>query len=226
MTTYFYGRNSDVESFEKGSSIETQLSKCKSYASIKDLTIDVKIIEQVSGTVPFERREKGYELVKKLKKGDHIICSHLDRFSRNTLNLLTCVDKFKRQKISLHFVDVGGEVTGSDAMGSVFLKLLSVFAEFYAKQISEKSKATKQRMIRENKYTGGFRPKFGYDVDDNGYLIPCEKEQSIIRQMKLLREEGNSYQKISQLVTKSSKKKFPQSWVFNILKREGERGVA
>ena len=44
--------------------------------------------------------------------------------------------------------------------------------------------------------------------------------------MKLLREEGNSYQKISQLVTKSSKKKFPQSWVFNILKREGERGVA
>jgi hypothetical protein len=32
----------------------------------------------------------------------------------------------------------------------------------------EKSKATKQRMIKENKYTGGFRPKFGYDVDDNG----------------------------------------------------------
>jgi len=226
MTTYFYGRNSDVESFEKGSSIETQLSKCKSYASIKDLTIDVEIIEQVSGTVPFERREKGYELVKKLKKGDHIICSHLDRFSRNTLNLLTCVDKFKRQKISLHFVDVGGEVTGSDAMGSVFLKLLSVFAEFYAKQISEKSKATKQRMIRENKYTGGFRPKFGYDVDDNGYLIPCEKEQSIIRQMKLLRDEGKTYKTISEVITKSTKKKFPQSWVFNILKRENLKAVA
>ena len=47
--------------------------------------------------------------------------------------------------------------------------------------MSEKSKATKQRMIEENKYTGGFRPKFGYDVDDNGYLVPCEKEQSIIR---------------------------------------------
>ena len=64
--------------------------------------------------------------VKKLKKNDHIICSHLDRFSRNTLNLLTWVDRFKRQKINLHFVDVGGEVTGSDAMGSVFVKLLSV----------------------------------------------------------------------------------------------------
>ena len=105
-------------------------------------------------------------------------------------------------------------------MASTPFLLLSVFAEFYAKQVSEKSKATKQRMIKENKYTGGFRPKFGYDVDENGYLIPCEKEQSIIRLMKLLRKKGNSYQKISKIITKSTRKKFPQSWVFNILKRE------
>ena len=226
MTTYFYGRNSDLESFDKKSSINTQLSKAKSYANIKNLTIDVEIFEQISGTTPFERRPKGYELIKKLKKNDHIICSHLDRFSRNTLNLLTWVERFKKQKIFLHFVDVGGEVTGSDAMGSVFVKLLSVFAEFYAKQISEKSSATKQRMIKENKHTGGFRPKFGYDVDDNGYLIPCEKEQSIIRQMKLLRDEGKTYKTISEVITKNTKKKFPQSWVFNILKRENLKAVA
>ena len=220
MTVYFYGRNSDSESFERNSSIQTQLSKCKSYANIKDLKIDVEITEQVSGTVNFERRLKGSELLSSLKKGDHIICSHLDRFSRNTLNLLQLVEKFRKQKVSLHFVDVGGEVTGTDAIGSVFLKLLSVFAEFYAKQVSEKSKATKQRMIKENKYTGGFRPKFGYDVDDNGYLVPCEKEQSIIRLMKILRKKGNSYKKIAEVVTKSTRKKFVQSWVFNILKRE------
>ena len=73
---------------------------------------------------------------------------------------------------------------------------------------------------KENKYTGGFRTKFGYDVDDNGYLIPCEKEQSIIRLMKLLRKKGKSYKQISEIVTKSTRKKFVQSWVFNILKRE------
>ena len=67
---------------------------------------------------------------------------------------------------------------------------------------------------------GAFRPKFGYDFDDNGYLVPCEKEQSIIRLMKILRKKGNSYKKISEVVTKSTRKKFPQSWVFNILKRE------
>ena len=75
-------------------------------------------------------------------------------------------------------------------------------------------------MIKENKHTGGFRPKYGYDVDENGYLVPCEKEQSVIRLMKILRKKGNSYKSISEKVTKATRKKFDQSWVFNILKRE------
>tara|TARA_B110000027_G_scaffold130004_1_gene152225 strand:- start:2202 stop:2507 length:306 start_codon:yes stop_codon:yes gene_type:complete len=75
-------------------------------------------------------------------------------------------------------------------------------------------------MIKENKFTGGFKPKFGYDVDYNGYLVSCEKEQSVIRLMKILRKKGNSYKSISKKVTKATRKKFPQSWVFNILKRE------
>ena len=220
MTTYFYGRNSDLDSFDRGSSISTQKTKAESYANIKDLKIDVYMVEQVSGTIPFERRTKGFELFQKLKRNDHLICSHLDRFGRNTLDLLQMVEKFKRKKISLHFVDIGGEVTGSDAMGSVFLKLLSVFAEFYAKQISEKSKATKQRMIKENRYTGG-KKKFGYDLDENNYYVPCEKEQSLIRQMQTMRTAGESYKTISENLTKSTRKKFPISWVHKLVQREG-----
>ena len=75
-------------------------------------------------------------------------------------------------------------------------------------------------MSKENKHTGGFRPKYSYDVDENGYLVPCEKEQSVIRLMKILRKKGNSYKSISEKVTKTTRKKFLQSQVFNILKRE------
>ena len=39
--------------------------------------------------------------------------------------------------------------------------------------------------------------------------------------MKILRKKGNSYKSISEKVTKTTRKKFLQSWVFNILKREG-----
>ena len=221
MTVYFYGRNSDIGSFERGSSVATQLSKCKSYCNIKDITIDVEVSEQVSGTVPFERRPKGFELMQKLKPQDHLVVSHICRFGRNTLDLLTMVEKFKKQKISLHIVEIGAEVTGSDAMGSVFLKLLSVFAEFYATQVSEKTKASKDRLKSQGKFLGGFKAPFGYDVDDNNFLVPCEKDQKIIREMKYLKQSGNSYKKVSEIITAKTKKKFASSWVWAILKREG-----
>ena len=219
MTVYFYGRCSADENFEKGSSIETQLSKCKSYADLKDLTIDKEITESISGTVKFNNRPLGLEVMNDLKRGDHIICSALDRFSRNTLDLLQVIEKFKRLKVSLHFTEFG-EVTGSDAMGSVFVKLLSVFAEFYSKQCSEKQIATKQRLIKENRFTGG-KKKFGYDLDQNNYYVPCEKEQQVIRQMQLMRKKGLSYQRVAESITESTRKKFPVSWVHKILMREG-----
>ena len=218
MTIYFYGRCSADENFDKGSSIDTQLSKCVAYGVIKNLTIDKEITESISGTVQFKSRPLGLELMSDLKRGDHIICSALDRFSRNTLDLLQTIEKFKRMKVSLHFTEFG-EVTGSDAMGSVFLKLLSVFAEFYSKQCSEKQIATKQRLIKENRFTGG-KKKFGYDLDQNNYYVPCEKEQQVIRQMQLMRKKGKSYQKVAEEITASTRKKFPVSWVHKILMRE------
>ena len=219
MTVYFYGRCSADENFEKGSSIETQLSKATAYGVIKNLTINKEITESISGTVKFANRPMGLEIMSSLKRGDHIICSALDRFSRNTLDLLQVIEKFKRMKVNLHFTEFG-EVTGSDAMGSVFVKLLSVFAEFYSKQCSEKQKATKDRLKSQGKFFGGKKP-FGYDVDQNNYLIPCEKEQQVIRDMQLMRKQGTSYQKVADQITKTTRKKFPVSWVFKILNREG-----
>ena len=218
---YLYGRCSAEENFNKGSSIETQMLRCRGYISMKSLDDSVtEIIEQISGTVKFEKRVEGFRLLQSLKKGDHIICSSLDRFSRNTLDLLTLVEKFKRQKVKLSFLDIGGEVTSQDAVGSVFLKLLSVFSEFYSQQLSEKQKDCKAKMISQGKFTGG-KKRFGYDVLDNGQYIVCDKEMSVIREMQYMREQGQSYQSISDEITKSTRKKFPKSWIHRILQREG-----
>ena len=220
---YLYGRCSAEENFNKGSSIETQLLRCNSYITMKGLEGSItEITEQVSGTVKFEKRVEGFKLLQKLNKGDHIICSALDRFSRNTLDLLTLVEKFKKQKVKLSFLDIGGEVTGSDAVGSVFLKLLSVFAEFYAHQLSEKQKDCKAKMISQGKYTGG-KKRFGYDVNDDGTYRVCEKEMSVIKEMQFMRSEGIKFQDISDKLTNKHRKKFVVSFVHKILKREGEQ---
>ena len=216
---YVYTRNSNVEAFEKGSSRETQIKKCSSYASIKDLVVDEIVQEQCSGQLPFDRRDKAFELLKKLKSNDHIICSHLDRFCRNTLSLLQMIQKFKKKKIYLHFVDLNCEVTGSDAIGNVFLTMLSCFSQFTAEQTSQKIKSYKERMRTENKFSGG-KMTFGYDKDENGFFIPIEKEQEVIREMLLMRKQGKSYRNISSQITKSTRKKFPLSWTHKIIQRE------
>ena len=220
---YLYGRCSAEENFNKGSSIETQLLRCNSYITMKGLEGSItEISEQVSGTVKFEKRVEGFKLLHKLNKGDHIICSALDRFSRNTLDLLTLVEKFKKQKVKLSFLDIGGEVTGSDAVGSVFLKLLSVFAEFYAEQLSQKQKDCKAKMISQGRYTGG-KKRYGYDVNDDGTYRVCEKEMSVIKEMQFMRSEGVKFQDISDKLTNKHRKKFVVSFVHKILKREGEQ---
>ena len=216
---YVYTRNSNVEAFEKGSSRETQIKKCRNYASIKDLEIDEIIQEQCSGQLPFDRRDKAFELLKKLKSNDHIICSHLDRFCRNTLSLLQMIQKFKIKKIYLHFVDLNCEVTGSDAIGNVFLTMLSCFSQFQAEQTSQKIKSYRERMKSDNKFSGG-KMTFGYDKDENGFFVPIEKEQEVIREMLLMRKQGKSYRDISSQISKSTRKKFPLSWTHKIIQRE------
>ena len=216
---YVYTRNSNVEAFEKGSSRETQIKKCGNYASIKDLVVDEIVQEQCSGQLPFDRRDKAFELLKKLKTNDHIICSHLDRFCRNTLSLLQMIQKFKKKKIYLHFVDLNCEVTGSDAIGNVFLTMLSCFSQFTAEQTSQKIKSYKERMRTENKFSGG-KMTFGYDKDENGFFVPIEKEQEVIREMLLMRRKGKSYRNISTEISKSTRKKFPLSWTHKIIQRE------
>jgi len=216
---YIYGRCSALENYEKGSSIETQILKCKSYAITKDLIVDKIITEQISGTIAFDKRLKGGEILNNLKSGDHIICSALDRLSRNHMDLLTLVEFCRKNKVSLHLLDIGGEVTNDSALGGVFLKLLSVFSEFVSKQLGEKQTATKDRMRKQGKYLGG-KVYYGWDLDENKNLIKCEKEQQIINQMKDLRESGLSYQKIAEEITKTTRKKFVKSWVFKLLNRD------
>ena len=220
---YLYGRCSAEENFNKGSSIETQLLRCNSYVTMKSLEGSItEITEQVSGTVKFEKRVEGFKLLQKLNKGDHIICSALDRFSRNTLDLLTLVEKFKKQKVKLSFLDIGGEITGSDAVGSVFLKLLSVFAEFYAHQLSEKAKKNckqKNRFLKENTQVEKRNGVMTFKMMELTKFV--KKKMSIIREMQFMRSEGVKLQDIADKLTNKYRKKFMVSWVWTLLKREG-----
>ena len=220
-TAVLYRRVSTTEQKDYGMSLSNQSEQLRNFCNRNNIEV-VQDFEEDYSAKDFNRPVFS-ELLKFVAQNknriDYLLINNWDRFSRNTLDLLQVIEKFKRMRVSLHFTEFG-EVTGSDAMGSVFVKLLSVFAEFYSKQCSEKQKATKDRLKSQGKFFGGKKP-FGYDVDQNNYLVPCEKEQQVIRDMQLMRKQGTSYQKVADHITKTTRKKFPVSWVFKILNREG-----
>ena len=97
--------------------------------------------------------------------------------------------------------------------------MLSCFSQFTAEQTSQKIKSYKERMRTENKFSGG-KMTFGYDKDENGFFVPIEKEQEIIREMLMMRKQGKSYRDISSKISTSTRKKFPLSWTHKIIQRE------
>ena len=56
---------------------------------------------------------EGKALLAILKPGDVIITPKLDRMFRSALNALRVLEGLKQQGVSLHMIDLGGDVTGN-----------------------------------------------------------------------------------------------------------------
>jgi DNA invertase Pin-like site-specific DNA recombinase len=197
MTYYGYIRVSTLQQANDGDSLETQLKQITSYASLKgyDIPLENFIMERgVSGSVEFEKRPEGLKLFEKLETGDVLIFSKLDRAFRNTRNALNTLHDLKLRGISVHFIDLGGDVT-NDGIGSVIFTILSAFATFERERIATRIREVKQVQKADGKFLGGFT-RFGYKVVEDR-LIKDPDQQIIIKEMKDMSRRGMSLRRIS-----------------------------
>jgi len=202
MAIYGYGRVSTLQQANEGDSLETQLKQIGNYASLKDYEIPSEnfITERgVSGNLEFEKRPEGGKLFNQLASGDVLIFSKLDRAFRNTRNALNTLHELKQRGISVHFIDLGGDVT-NDGIGSVIFTILSAFATFERERIATRIREVKQVQKAEGKFLGGFT-RFGYKVI-NEKLEKDPDQQLIIKEMKSLKRRGMSLRRISNFVDK------------------------
>jgi len=213
---YSYLRRSKEEQSE--SSIETQRDKILGYCKIHSLTVDREFIDFCSGGLLLHQREQGLILSKILKKGDSIICSVLDRYSRNHYGLITDVEKYKRNNIKLIFTDLG-DVVSSNSLGSVFYQILSIMSDWYRKSLSEKQLLTKERLRQQKKYLGG-KCQYGKDIGENNVLVESEKQQKEIRHILMLRKQGMKYWDIVKEMERVTGKRWWISFVHKIVNRE------
>lgn len=205
MRVYGYTRVSTVAQSEEGVSLEAQHRQIEGYAMMHGLVLSEVFVERgVSGWKPLVNRPEGSRLTATLRAGDVVLCPKLDRMFRSARDALVVSDDLKKQKVRLHLLDLGGDVTGN-GVSKMFFTIVAAFAEFERDRIVERIIDTKASEKMKGRYLGGSRP-FGFYVDEEGFLVRDEDEQIIVRKILSLRGSGKSLRVIAKAVSTCQRK--------------------
>jgi len=170
---------------ESRAGLMAQENACLEYAQNNGLQVS-EVIEEggVSGGASIDKRAGLIRALSLLGPGDTLLVAKYDRLSRNLLNQLTIERAVKNKKAKIVAVD-NSNAANNDP-GSVLLRrLLSSVAEYEREMIRGRVlQAHKAR--RRAGLTCGHAP-YGFQVGDNGQLVPNEKEQAVWNRVQELR---------------------------------------
>jgi putative DNA-invertase from lambdoid prophage Rac len=196
MAVYGYTRVSTDRQADDGESLGAQQRVIEGYAMMLGLTVDEIFVERgVSGSKPLRDRRQGGRLLERLKSGDIIITAKLDRMFRSALDALDVLGQIQDRGVSLHMMDLGGDVTGNGISKLVFT-ILSAVAEAERDRTRERIREVKQDQRRRRRYLGGKVP-FGWRVEKNGELVPVPEQQRAIKRARRLRAKGFSLRRVA-----------------------------
>jgi putative DNA-invertase from lambdoid prophage Rac len=194
MAVFGYVRVSTSRQAEDGESLDVQERTIAGYAMMHGLKVSQTFVEGgVSGSVPLGDRAQGKAMLAALKAGDVVITAKLDRMFRSALDALGVLADLKERGISLHMIDLGGDVTGNGISKLVFT-ILSAVAEAERDRIRERISVVKADQKARGAYLGGKVP-FGFTVVA-GQLEPVDSQQAVITQIVELRRMGKSLRAI------------------------------
>lgn len=196
MAVYGYIRVSTEQQSEEGVSLDTQLRQLEGYAMQHNFDLEhVYTDKAVSGWKPLDSRPAGGQLLDALKSGDVVLCPKLDRMFRNSNDALSVSEKLRKIGVSLHLLDLGGDVTGN-GVSKVFFTILAAFAEFERDRIAQRIRDVKKSQREDGKYLGGSVP-FGYDLGPDGEIVENSEQQALVDEIVSLRRAGMSLRAIS-----------------------------
>jgi putative DNA-invertase from lambdoid prophage Rac len=127
-----------------------------------------------------------------VKSGDVIITAKLDRMFRSALDALGVLGDLKARKVSLHMIDLGGDVTDNGISKLVFT-ILSAVAEAERDRIRERISTVKADQKARGAYLGGKVP-YGYELVGEGKdkrLTPIAEQQRVIEFIHSMRAQGH-----------------------------------
>ena len=135
-------------------------------------------------------------LLSKLKEGDLLVVSKLDRFARNTVEGIKVVEELFKRRISIHILNIG--LLEDTPMGRFFLTTMLAVAELERNMIIERTQTGKELARLKSDFKDGRPRKYSDDelieavmlLDEYSYREVVEltgiSKTTIIRARKLL----------------------------------------
>lgn len=177
----------------------SQQSKVEQYAKLNDMTLTQIITDQASGkTMKREGLEAVLEAVK-AREIDAVVIYRLDRLSRRLFDILSLMQVFEKYNVSLH--SVSEHLDTSSPSGRFLINILGSLSQMERELISERTTSALAVKKQNGEKTGGFSP-FGYEADEQGKLLPVEREQDVVKRILSLRGEGYSFYQIANQLNK------------------------
>ena len=135
--------------------VENQRFEISNFCEKNSLTIDVWVEETISGMTRVENRKLG-KLLKRMQKGDILICSELSRLGRNLLMIMGVLNECMNRDIQVWTIKDNYRL-GSDINSKVLAFAFGLSAEIERNLISQRTKEALARKKAEGVVLG--RPK-------------------------------------------------------------------
>ena len=132
--------------------VENQRFEINGFIKKNDLQINRWVHEVISGTKDFEERKLG-KLLKKLKKGDILLCSELSRLGRNLLQIMTILNICMQKEVQVWTIKDNYRL-GRDIQSKVLAFAFGLSAEIERNLISQRTKEALARLKAEGKKLG------------------------------------------------------------------------
>jgi DNA invertase Pin-like site-specific DNA recombinase len=227
MIAVGYSRVSTELQTESGLGLESQEEKIRNYCQLKGMELRQIYRENcITGTMPLRYRPEGKKMWEE-KNIDSIVIVRLDRAFRNAVDAMTSAVEFRKRKIALHIIDMGGNsIDTNTAIGELFFNMLAAFAQAEVSLIRERTLAALTIKRKRQEKLGGKEP-FGYStIERNGkkILVKNENEYEILSLINTLHKKGYSSHKIAKKLNEARiPSKSGISWsrpvIWKILKR-------
>lgn len=154
--------------------VENQRFEIERFARNQQLIIDGWIEETISGTKNYTKRQLG-RLLKKVQKGDLIICAELSRLGRSLFMIMEILNICMNKECRVWTIKDGYRL-GDDIQSKVLAFAFGLSAEIERNLISQRTKEALARKKSEGVVLG--RPKGSFTLNSN-----CEKKSEWIRKM-------------------------------------------